>query len=265
MNNRYLGAVVIAPFILFLFVGGIYLKYAIMILSLMGMYEFYKVSEKKEVKAINKVGYLMCIAYFISMGYEVNYRFIFLVLMISIFVLMCTVVLDLKYNFIDISITVLGFLYVAVFFSFIVLVDNVNHGEYLVWTIFISSWICDTTAYYSGRFFGKRKLCPELSPKKTVEGSIGGVAGSTISCIIFGIFAESMGVPIQIYHYIAIGILCGTFSQFGDLFASSIKRYAGAKDYSNLIPGHGGILDRFDSVLFSSFIVYYYVIFANLT
>lgn len=264
MNNRYLGAVVIAPFILFLFIGGVYLKYAIMIISLMGMYEFYNAAEKKGIKAINKIGYIICIAYYISMGHEVNYKFIFLSLMISIFVLMCTAVLDLKYNFIDISITVLGFLYASVFFSFIVLVNNMNYGRYLVWIIFISSWICDTAAYYSGRFFGKKKLCPELSPKKTVEGSIGGVAGSTISCTLFGIFAVHMGVPVHIYHYIAIGILCGVFSQFGDLFASSIKRYAGIKDYSNLIPGHGGILDRFDSVLFSGVIVYYYLIFANL-
>ncbi|WP_446899507.1 phosphatidate cytidylyltransferase [Clostridium sp. LBM24168] len=264
MNNRYLGAVLIAPFILFLIVGGVYLKYAIMIISLMGMYEFYNAAEKKEIKSINIIGYLICIVYYVSIGYEVNYKFIFLSLIILVFILMCTAVLDLKYNFIDISITVFGFLYVPVFFSFIVLVSNVNYGRYLVWVIFISSWICDTTAYYTGRFLGKKKLCPKLSPKKTVEGSIGGIIGSTISCTLFGIFAKYMGVPIHIYHYISIGILCGFFSQLGDLFASSIKRYVKIKDYSNLIPGHGGILDRFDSVLFSGFIVYYYLLFANL-
>lgn len=264
MNNRYLGAVIIAPFILFLFLGGIYLKYAIMFISLMGMYEFYNAVKKKNITPISKVGYLICIIYYISLGNKINYKFIFLLLIIVVFLLMCMSVLDLKYNFIDISITLLGFLYPAIFFSFIVIINNLNYGNYLVWFIFISAWICDTAAYYSGKFFGKNKLCPKLSPKKTIEGSIGGIIISTLFCTLFGIFCLHTGVPISIYHYAIMGVLCSIFSQFGDLFASSIKRYSGIKDYSNLIPGHGGILDRFDSVLFSGIVVYFYLIFSNL-
>lgn len=264
LNNRYLGAVIIAPFILFLFIGGIYLKYLIMILSLLGIYEFYKTTKEKQIKPISIIGYLICIVYYIFINYHMNYKFIFLFLIIAVFITICIPVLDLKYNFIDAAVTVFGFLYVGVFFSYIVIVNQSDYGKYLVWLIFISSWVCDTAAYYSGRIFGKNKLCPKLSPKKTIEGSIGGIIGSTVICGLFGIFCAYRGVPIHLYNYIAIGILCGIFGQFGDLFASSIKRYAGVKDYSHLIPGHGGILDRFDSVLFSGFIVYCYLIFLNL-
>ena len=163
----------------------------------------------------------------------------------------------------------------SIFFSFIVLINiktfnfngnNILVGKYLVWLVPLSSWICDTTAYYGGRYLGKNKLCPKVSPKKTVEGSITGLLGSILSCTIFGIlinrYAAGMNlININIYNYAFIGLLCGIFSQLGDLTASSIKRYVGVKDYSQLIPGHGGILDRFDSILFSAAIVYYYVSF----
>lgn len=261
MNNRYIGALILAPFIIFLFLGGIYLKCGIMVLSLLGMFEFYKVVKSKNIHPITAAGYLLCIVYYITLNKTIDYRMNFFLLIITIFILMCIPVIDIDYNFIDISITILAFLYVAVFFSFIVLVNNKNYGNYLVWLIFISSWLCDTAAYYTGKAFGKRKLCPKVSPKKTVEGSIGGMLGSTIACGVFGYVIISKGVSVPLYHFLLIGAICGVFCQFGDLTASSIKRYIGVKDYSNLIPGHGGILDRFDSILFASVIVYYYITF----
>lgn len=261
MNNRYVGAIILAPFLIFLFLGGIYLKYAIMVLSLLGMYEFYKVLKEKNINAVSAIGYLLCICYYISLGRDINLKLTFFMITITIFILMCMPVISLKYNFIDVSITMLAFLYVAVFFSFIVLVDNKIHGKYLVWLIFISSWLCDTFAYYTGKAFGKRKLCPKVSPKKTIEGSIGGMIGSILACGTFGFILNLKGINIPIYNFFIIGSLCGGVCQFGDLTASSIKRYVGVKDYSNLIPGHGGVLDRFDSILFSSVVVYYYLTF----
>ncbi|MHC6179609.1 phosphatidate cytidylyltransferase [Clostridium sp. JNZ X4-2] len=261
MNNRYLGAFTLIPFILILFLGGVYLKYGIMVISLMGMYEFYKVIKQKGINAINIIGYLLCIAYYMTLGAEVNYKFIFFTIVVSMFMLLCIPVLDTDYNFIDIACTLFGFLYVALFFSTIVLVNSGSYGNYLVWLIIISAWSCDTAAYYTGRFLGRRKLCPKVSPKKTVEGSLGGVLGSILICGLFGYFAIKRGVPIALHHYLIMGILCGSFCQFGDLTASSIKRFVGVKDYSNLIPGHGGILDRFDSILFSGVIVVYYLMF----
>ncbi|NMM65686.1 phosphatidate cytidylyltransferase [Clostridium sp. P21] len=261
MNNRYIGAVILAPFLIFLFLGGMYLKYAIMVLSLLGMYEFYKVVEEKNINAVSLIGYLLCIIYYISLDTGTSLRFAFFMIIIAVFILMCIPVINLKYNFIDVSITIFVFLYVAVFFSFIVLVNNKPFGRYLVWLIFVSSWLCDTFAYYTGKAFGKTKLCPKVSPKKTVEGSVGGILGSTLSCGILGYIFNLNGIHIPVYNFFIIGALCGAICQFGDLTASSVKRYVGVKDYSNLIPGHGGVLDRFDSILFSSVIVYYYLTF----
>ncbi len=225
------------------------------------MYEFYKVVKNKDIHPVEIIGYLLCLIYYIPLLNTISYKNIFYIVILSVFILLVIPVINLKYNFIDVAITLLGFLYIPIFFSFIVLVNNKTYGNYLVWLIFISAWLCDTTAYYVGKYFGKNKLCPKVSPKKTIEGSIGGIVGASLACTIFGIIIFKFGVNIEIIHYVLIGIICGIVCQFGDLVASSIKRYAGVKDYSNLIPGHGGILDRFDSILFSSVAVYYYLTF----
>jgi phosphatidate cytidylyltransferase len=261
MDNRYLGAAMLLPFIIFIFIGGIWLHYGIMILSILGMFEFYNVVKRKNIHTINSLGYLLCIIYFIFLT-DKNYSNVLIsIIILFLMMMLCITVIKLKYNFIDIAVTLLGFLYIPVFLGYIVLVNNKINGNYLVWLIFISSWLCDTAAYYTGRLFGKNKLCPEISPKKTKEGAIGGFLGSTIACGILGIIFHKLGVNIPIYNYFIIGSLCGVFCQFGDLVASAIKRFVGVKDYSHLIPGHGGILDRFDSILFASVIVYYYVTF----
>ncbi|MEK6263340.1 MAG: phosphatidate cytidylyltransferase [Clostridium sp.] len=264
MNKRYIGALILAPLIIFLFLGGDYLKYLVMLISLFGMYELYKVSRKKHYKPIGLIGYILCIIYYVNMGNDFSSSFNVYILIASILLLLCIPIFYTKYNFVDISLTIFAFLYVAVFFSFIVFINNKTYGGYLVWIIFISSWGCDTAAYYSGRILGKggkHKLCPKVSPNKTIEGSIGGLIGSAIGCTIYGYIISQYGVPIELYHYFIIGIIGGIFGQFGDLIASSIKRFVGAKDYSNLIPGHGGILDRFDSILFVSVVVFYYITF----
>lgn len=255
-NNRYLGALLLSPLIIFLFLGGIYLKVACFILSIMGMYEFYKASKAKNIKTIPIIGYIACTSYYF---FGLKVEFLAYIMVLMTFILLMIPVLNLKYNFIDMAVTLLGFLYVGVFFSFVSVVSYKTHGNYMVWLIFIASWLCDTTAYYTGRFFGKNKLCPKVSPKKTVEGSIGGLIGSTLACGIYGISISKYVTSIPVYHYFIIGALCGIFCQFGDLVASSIKRFADIKDYSNLIPGHGGIMDRFDSILFASVIVYFYI------
>ena len=117
--------------------------------------------------------------------------------------------------------------------------------------VFISSWVCDTCAYFTGKTFGRHKLAPVLSPKKSIEGSVGGVLGSALVGVLYGyLFGFMPG-----YMALLCGI-AGAISQFGDLFASAIKREHGIKDYGNLIPGHGGIMDRFDSVIITAPIIY---------
>lgn len=261
MDKRYLGALFLSPLIIFLFVGGVYLKYLIMLLSIMGMYEFFKIVKKKEINPLSYIAYIFCLLYYILfVGKEItNYKAIFSLIILLLVVMLCVPIINEKYNFIDVAVTLLGFFYVTILFSLIVQVNSKDYGKYLVWLIFISSWLCDTSAYYVGKYFGKNKLCPRVSPKKTIEGSIGGLMGSTIFCGLYGMFITNKGVNIPLYNFYFIGIICGILSQFGDLVASSIKRHVDVKDFSNIIPGHGGILDRFDSILFASAVVYYYI------
>lgn len=258
LNNRYIGAAVIAPFILFILLGGIYLKTFTFLLSLGGLYEFYKAIKVKNFNPIPWIGYgLLCIFYLLNN----DFTSIMYIIVLAAMILLVVPVIKLKYTFIDVSITLLGFLYIGILFSFIPLVSEKIGGEFLVWLIFLGSWITDTFAYYSGKYLGKRKLCPEVSPKKTIEGSIGGFLGSALVCGLYGIIVNNYYTEVNVIHYFLIGALCGIIGQFGDLVASSIKRYVGIKDYSNLIPGHGGILDRFDSILFNSAVVFYYLTF----
>ena len=259
MNKRYIGAMVLVPLLLFIFLGGYFLKISVVLLSLGGMYEFYKVIKVDGYKPISIVGYLLCLIYYIYLGRDFNLTTAVGIFILVVFFLMMVPVFNTKRNFVDIALTILPCFYVGVFFSFILLLSDMENGRYFVWLIFISSWGCDTLAYYFGRYLGSHKLIPTVSPKKTVEGAIGGLIGSILGCTLYGYIIAQFGVVVPLYHYMIIGLLGGIFGQCGDLVASSIKRYTGVKDYSNLIPGHGGILDRFDSILLVSVVVYYYI------
>ena len=149
--------------------------------------------------------------------------------------------------------TVYGlFIYVVGCFSSIVMVrysaDEMGHYMYVL--IFLGAWVSDTFAYFTGVLFGKHKLIPSISPKKTVEGAIGGVVFTLIAFVIYGlVLNKAFSVSIPIYTFIILGLLLPVVSQIGDLIASAVKRQYGIKDYGNLFPGHGGVLDRFDSVM----------------
>lgn len=257
-NNRYLGALMIAPFIVFVFLGGISLKLFVSILTLVGMYEFYKALREKNFNPISLIGYLVVLLFYL---FDTDFKILMSILIIATLVALIIPVFNQKVTFIDVALTLLGVLYIGIFFSFIPLVESKVNGQFYVWLIFIGSWVTDSAAFYAGKFFGKNKLCPQVSPKKTIEGSIGGLIGATIGSGVFGLIVGNFTNAIPVYHFIIIGALCGIISQLGDLVASSIKRYVGVKDYSNLIPGHGGILDRFDSILFSGLVVFYYLTF----
>ena len=131
-------------------------------------------------------------------------------------------------------------------------------GVFTVWLVFICAWGCDTCAYCVGKLIGKHKMAPVLSPKKSVEGGIGGIAGAALIGVLYALAINHWGgAGADIVQYAVIGGAGGAISQIGDLAASAIKRYHNIKDYGKLIPGHGGILDRFDSVIFTAPIIYY--------
>ncbi len=156
-----------------------------------------------------------------------------------------------KYDTGQVTAVFFGIVYIPVMLSFIYQTRMLNGGLYLVWLIFFCSWGCDTFAYLSGMLLGKHKLAPELSPKKSKEGAVGGVVGAAV---LGGIYAALTGAVIWVYVLIcAAGAIA---SQIGDLAASAVKRQHNIKDYGNLIPGHGGILDRFDSVIVTAPMIY---------
>jgi phosphatidate cytidylyltransferase len=125
-----------------------------------------------------------------------------------------------------------------------------KNGVYIFALVFVAAWMCDIFAYFTGRLLGKHKLAPHLSPKKTVEGSIGGIIFSILGCMLYGFVVNKVkGLSANYLVLALLGLVLSIISQIGDLWASLIKREHGVKDYSRMLPGHGGVMDRFDSIL----------------
>lgn len=188
-------------------------------------------------------------------AYFLGYGACLAVIMCSLTVLLAvSVFFDESVKVNDVFGTFTSTLYVMLCFSaLIALRGSKEHGLHLFLLVFIAAWITDTFAYFTGVFFGKHKLIPRISPKKTIEGSVGGIVFCVIAFAVYGIilnryFAVEVNFPVLL----AVGFVMSIISQIGDLIASAIKRSYGIKDYSNLFPGHGGILDRFDSIMILS-------------
>lgn len=173
-----------------------------------------------------------------------------------------------KYRAEQVMASFFSFLYGPVCLSFIYLTREMKRtaafgtsepiGMVLVWLILISSWGCDTCAYCVGMLIGRHKMSPVLSPKKSVEGAVGGVLGAAGLGALYGYFTESIFAEERAVVFFAL--ICGVaslISMVGDLAASAVKRNAGMKDYGKLIPGHGGVMDRFDSVIFTAPVIYF--------
>ena len=167
-----------------------------------------------------------------------------------------------KFHANQVMASVFAFLYAPVLLSFVYQTRMCTNGFYIVWTILISSWGCDTCAYVVGMLLGKRKIFPVLSPKKSLEGCIGGILGTGLIGWLYGYFFVNSAYPDTNVTW-AIAVICAVgavMSMVGDLAASAIKRNNDIKDYGKLIPGHGGIMDRFDSMIVTAPIIYFLTI-----
>ena len=184
--------------------------------------------------------------------------FVFIILMLVIY--MAIYVFNFgTFTFEKVAYAFTGFVYVPMFMAFVYFTRILSYnGIYVFWLIFISAWVCDTFAYFTGVTLGKHRLAPVLSPKKSIEGSIGGVIGAVVVAFLFGYFIEYkiFGGRNNAVSYMIICAFGSVVSQIGDLCASGIKRNHNIKDYGNLIPGHGGIMDRFDSVIFVAPVIF---------
>ena len=261
MKTRILSGIAMVPLLIFVYLGGYYLMAVSFIIGAMAVKEFHNGFKEKGVNvdlAICNVAlvflYSLATVNQAAMGIELNK-----VLGILAFAVIGSSLkmLNIKKTKIeDTMVTVIAVMYI-VFFSFhIVLVNQLPGFENFTWLILITAFGSDIFAYFSGYFFGKHKLCPDLSPKKTIEGAIGGVLGTGLCTWAFMYFVE----PQYMFHGLFIGIIASVLSMCGDLTASAYKRHLGIKDYGNLIPGHGGVLDRIDSVLFTAPVIYYYIV-----
>ena len=240
------GIVLVAVALLTICSGGWILYGTLTIVSLIGMFELYRAVkvQKQGENLLAVVGYLGVILHYIllSLGYsEYTMMNLIIVLIAMMFVYVFSYP---KYHAEQVMAAFFGVVYVGVMLSYIYQTRMIRDGAFLVWLIFLCSWGCDTCAYCAGMLIGKHKMSPVLSPKKSVEGAVGGVVGAAL---LGAIYAAVVGSHLV--------------SMVGDLAASAIKRNHNIKDYGTLIPGHGGIMDRFDSVIFTAPVIYYLSMF----
>jgi len=163
----------------------------------------------------------------------------------------------MKYNIKDIAITFFGICYIVIFLMYVPIIRETENGRITIWFLFLAAWGTDIFAYLVGRKFGKHKFS-SISPNKSIEGCIAGTMGSFITMLIYSFICNTfLGMDFNYVYIGIISIILSLVGQIGDFAASSIKRYTGIKDFSNLIPGHGGILDRIDSVMFIAPFAYF--------
>ena len=228
--------------------------------SCIGMQELYRAAGVHEGKTngLEIAGYLAVVIYYLTIAYlPVSYHLPAVIL--GVLVMMCIFVFTYpKYQNKQIMTAFFGMVYVGVMLSYIYQTRVLPGGAFLVWLIFLCSWGCDTCAYCVGVLIGKHKMAPKLSPKKSIEGGIGGLAGAALLGALYALAINKWGgASAGVVEYALICFVGGIISMIGDLAASAIKRDSGIKDYGTLIPGHGGILDRFDSIIFIAPVIYY--------
>ena len=254
-KTRLISGIVLVIIALATIISGSWiLFFTLLAVSLIGMRELYKVMKVSDehVTVLELVGYLGAVLYYIAMKADFGNYGTMAIIISMILILFVYVFGYPKYHAEQVMAAFFGVVYVAVMLSFIYLTRSLPDGKFLVWLIFLCSWGCDTCAYCVGMLIGKHKMAPVLSPKKSIEGAVGGVAGAALLGVIYA--AATQGKMAEYALICAVGAL---ISMVGDLAASAIKRNQNIKDDGKLIPGHGGILDRFDSVIITAPVIYY--------
>ena len=244
--------------------GGIILAVVLYGISMVGFLELTKacgVREGQKPNTLEIVGLAAITCYYLVTYIVQDASYAVMVILLAMIAMMSVYVFGFpKYHANQVMDAYFSLIYAPVMLSFVLLTRQLDDGIYLVWMIFISSWISDTFAYLAGVMLGRHKLAPVLSPKKSVEGSVGGIVGAALFGALFGAYLDSTLGQEQYVMILAVGGGVGSvISQVGDLAASAIKRNHEIKDYGNLIPGHGGIMDRFDSVIFTAPITYFLI------
>ena len=257
MKTRVISGVIIAiVLVAVLLSGGYVLAATLLAVSFISYFELTRATgiheNGKKCNSLEICGYISIVVHYVQMILVNDYVYYIFAVMFAFFLIMACYVLSFpRYTATQAITAFFCFVYAPVNMSFVYLLRIRTFGDYYAFLPFIA-WVCDTCAYFVGRAFGKHKLVPKLSPKKTVEGAIGGVLGSVLIGVIFGylIYSRETHHISSIVTMAMITFAGSIIAQLGDLLASGIKRNHDIKDYGTLIPGHGGIMDRFDSVIF---------------
>jgi len=232
---------------------------AVLIIAVLINYELFKAFGFLEKKLLAIAGML---APLLVIPYKLLNTTGFCAVLYAYIILLCTImVLDHKrVRFSDIAKVIAVSVLVTIFLYHITLIREMENGAVLMWAVFVGACVSDTGAYFTGTFLGKHKLLPEISPKKTVEGAIGAVVFNVVAFIIYGAIVNAiLDVNVNMYLLAALGVLCSIAAQMGDLTASTIKRECEIKDFGAVMPGHGGVMDRFDSIMLVAPLVYYFI------
>ncbi|MCH4073169.1 phosphatidate cytidylyltransferase [Pseudoramibacter sp.] len=263
MAKRIITAVIFVPILAALLILGGYFVFGLtLFLTLVGTYEYVHAVNKKLDQPIHYALPLILAALLVIVM-KFDYQYTVPALLIAFIVVFMAEVLSKEHSVHRAIATVFGLVYLPLMLGHLQLFDAIPQGLYYLWLVFIIAFVTDTGAYFIGKFFGKTPLIPEISPHKTVAGSVGGTVAAVALTVAYGILMRAkFNFDLPIYAYAILGIVGSIVSQFGDLTASLIKRNTDIKDYGKLLPGHGGVLDRFDSVIFVLPIVY---LFAMLT
>lgn len=262
-KTRLLSGIVLVILALIMIIsGGNVLLFSTLAISFVGMYELYRVF-KMEKSILALISYGVAVLYYCNLNWQFIAEPMMIAMLLLILLMFAYVFSYPKYEAKQLIASFFGLFYVAVMLSYVYQIRMLENGVYLAFLIFICSWGCDTCAYCVGKLIGKHKMAPVLSPKKSVEGGIGGVLGTALLTVIYlKVFKTQMGIDGTAIAVLAvISAVAGLISMVGDLAASAIKRNYDIKDYGTLIPGHGGILDRFDSMIITAPIIYYLAVF----
>lgn len=256
------GLIGLALFFAILFTNATIFNFAVYIVIAGMLCEIYKATKPGKILVASGI----ISAILLTFGKVFNVFIPMLAVVFMIYAVIC-VFQHTEKKYTDVISSAFLTLYIVLFMSTTCNVRT-HFGIYGIIMVFLCAWMTDTAAYFSGRFFGKHKLIEKVSPKKTVEGAIGGILVTSISCVIYAFILTKLNViKFSISKYVlfaVLGFFGSILSQIGDLFASAIKRDCGIKDFGTIFPGHGGILDRFDSVVFIIPFIYYFMNYFDL-
>lgn len=217
--------------------------------SLIGMYEYFNAVGLKNNRVICILGIIATaiipFAGFFKPNEVMSLVYIYIMILFAVMLIQHKTA-----RFSDIAVLLTGLIYIPYFLSHIIYIRSMELGRIYIWLVFIGAFMTDTFAYFVGCKVGGKKLCPGISPKKTIAGAVGGLLGCAVCFLIFGIIINLFSdVTLSLARLFALGMLSAAVSEIGDLIGSVIKRQYNIKDFGNLLPGHGGILDRCDSII----------------